>query len=150
MSQSLAKIYIHAIFSTKNRASCLSPDIRHELFPYMATVLQNLDCPPIIVGGEKDHLHILCALSKNLSAKDFIAKIKPPTSKWLKTKGVRFGKFQWQNGYGVFSVSASNLYREKKYIMNQAEHHKKVSFQDEFREFLKRYEIEYDEEHVWD
>ena len=80
----------------------------------------------------------------------FIAKIKPPASKWLKTKGVRFGKFQWQNGYGVFSVNASNLHRVKKYIMNQEEHHRKVSFQDEFREFLKRYEIEYNEEHVWD
>ena len=150
MSQSLAKIYVHAIFSTKNRMACLSPGLCQELYPYTATVLQNLDCPPIQIGGVVDHIHILCALSKNLSIKEFIAEIKKPTSKWVKTKDAIFRNFFWQGGYGAFSVSQSQVERVRAYIIGQTEHHRKQTFQDEFRAFLRKYKIPFDERYVWD
>jgi REP element-mobilizing transposase RayT len=150
MPQSLAQIYVHIIFSTKDRNPFLLPDIRAELFPYTATVLRNLECYPVEVGGVEDHLHILCSLSKNLAVKELMEKVKTPTSKWLKTKSRTLQKFHWQSGYGAFSVSASQLETVSTYIRNQEQHHQKIGFQDEFRKFLKRYKIEYDERYVWD
>ena len=150
MSQSLAQIYVHAIFSTKNRVPCLAPDLCAELYPYTVQVLNNMNCPAIQVGGVSDHMHILCRMSKNVDASKLIEGIKTPTSKWVKTQGTGLRNFYWQGGYGVFSVSPTNLDRVKRYILGQEEHHKKVTFQDEFRNFLKRYQIEYDERYVWD
>ena len=128
MSQSLAKIYVHAIFSTKNRVPCLSPDVSAELHPYAATVLKNMECPPIQIGGVADHIHILCALSKNLSAAKFIEEIKKPLSKWLKTKAAALKGFHWQSGYGVFSVSQSKVQDVRRYIQRQAAHHGRQAF----------------------
>jgi REP element-mobilizing transposase RayT len=150
MSQSLAKLYVHAIFATKGRIPCLTPGIRAELFPYLATVLNNMDCPAIEVGGAADHVHLLCMMSKSLAAGDLIKNAKTSSSKWIKTMGPEFDGFQWQAGYGVFSVSASNVPNVVQYIRHQEEHHRKISFQDEFRRFLERYRIEYDERYVWD
>lgn len=150
MAQSLSKIYVHVIFSTKHRWACLDAGIREELFPYMATVLNNLDCPAIQVGGASDHPHALCVMSKNIEAKKLIEEMKKPTSKWLKAKGALYGKFSWQNGYGAFSVSQSQVQRVRSYILGQEEHHKRQTFQDEYRAFLKKYEIPYDERYVWD
>ena len=150
MAQSLSKIYVHAIFSTKNRLPCLEPAICTELYPYAATVLKNLACRPIQIGGAEDHLHILCILSKNVAVAKLIEEIKKPTSKWLKTKGAAFGKFGWQNGYGAFSVSQSHLESVRTYVAGQEKHHRTVTFQEEFRRFLERYQVEYDERYVWD
>jgi len=150
MSQSLAKIYVHAIFSTKQRVTCLYPELCAELYPYAATVLKNMDCSPIQIGGVSDHLHILCAMSKHLKLIDFIAEIKRPTSKWVKTQGAALRNFSWQSGYGAFSVSQSQVERVRNYIVTQTEHHRRRTFQEEFRAFLKRYQIEYDERYVWD
>ncbi|MBN1866842.1 IS200/IS605 family transposase [Candidatus Sumerlaeota bacterium] len=150
MPQSLAKVYVHAVFSTKERMACLTPALCAELYPYAATVLGNMDCPCIQVGGAADHVHILCALSKTLSVADFIEEIKKPTSKWLKRKGAAFGRFQWQNGYGAFSVSQSQARRVTEYIRNQPQRHKRLTFQEEFQALLRKHEIPFDERYVWD
>ena len=150
MAQSLAKIYVHAIFSTKHRLPCLTPEIRPELYRYASGVLKNIDCPAIQIGGTEDHMHILGLLSKNINPEEMIEKIKTPTSKWIKTKGEKWAEFHWQNGYGLFSVSQSNVQKVMAYILKQEEHHEKKTFQEEFRLFLKRYQIPYDERYVWD
>lgn len=150
MSQSLAKLYVHAIFSTKNRIAFLKPDIRARVFSHMATTLQNLNCPPIEIGGISDHVHVLCTQSKSIAAEDLVKEMKVPTSKFVKEIDPSLHDFHWQGGYSVFSVSPSNLQKVREYIVNQETHHKKESFQDEFRRFLKKYEIPYDERYVWD
>lgn len=150
MAQSLSKIRVHIIFGTKNRNPCLNPTIRGELYPYTSTVLKNLDCPAITIGGVDDHIHILCTLSKNLSIAQLIEEVKKPTSRWLKSKGAGFHGFHWQNGYGAFSVSQSDVAKVRAYIANQEEHHRTLTFQEEFRRFLKKYQVSYDERYVWD
>ena len=151
MSQSLAKIYTHIIYSTKHRYPFLADEsLRAEMHAYLGGTCNNLNCPAIIVGGTADHVHILCMLSRNLSLADLIGEIKRSSSKWVKTKGLMARKFAWQNGYAVFSVSQSQIEQVKAYIACQDEHHRKKSYQDEFRLFLKRYRVEYDEQYVWD
>lgn len=154
MGQSLNKIYIHLVFSTKNRKPMISEDVQDDLFSYLGGICKNLECNPIQVGGYRNHVHILCLLSKKIALMNLIEKIKSNSSKWMKTKGVQFSDFYWQSGYGVFSVNPTVNPTEieivKQYILNQEEHHKKMSFQDEFLKFLKKYNVDYDERYVWD
>ena len=117
---------------------------------YLGGSCNNLDCPVLTVGGAADHVHILCALSRNLAIAKLVGEIKRGSSKWVKTNGRILTKFAWQNGYGAFSVSQSDVERVRRYIATQEEHHRKNTFQDEYRAFLKEYEIEYDERYVWD
>ncbi len=131
MSQSLAQIHIHIIFSTKHRRPFLIDDnIRGEMHAYLAAVLKENDCPARIIGGCSDHVHILCRFSRMNTLAKIIAEIKRSSSKWIKSKGPEFILFQWQNGYGAFSVSFSGISATHKYIMDQAKHHKRISFQD--------------------
>ncbi|OWK99571.1 transposase [Kaistella haifensis DSM 19056] len=150
MGQSLNKIYIHIVFSTKHRVPLISKEIEEELFSYLGGICKNLECNPIQIGGHKDHIHILCLLSKKIALMDLIEKVKTNSSKWIKTKGKEFENFYWQNGYGAFSVNPTEIEIVKNYILNQEEHHKKKTFQEEFLAFLKKYDVEYDERYVWD
>ncbi len=150
MSQSLSQLYVHLVYSTKHRAPCLTEALRPRLWAYTAVVLKNLDCVPIEVGGIADHVHILTLLSKNLSAAKLVEEVKKPTSKWLKTQDPALHEFHWQSGYGIFSIGRSELSMVREYIMTQDEHHKTVSFQDEFRRLLKEHGVEFDERYVWD
>ncbi len=151
MSQSLAKILVHTVFSTKDRRPFLrNKSLRDELHRYLGGILMNHDCQPLIVGGVEDHVHILSTLSRTCEAAEMVKEIKRGSSLWLKTKGPSLHDFAWQNGYGIFSIGHSQIAAVKNYIAGQKEHHRKVSFQDEFRVFLKRYEIEFDERYVWD
>lgn len=151
MAQSLSKVLVHIVFSTKNRYPFLrEKSIRNEMHAYLGGTCKHLGCPVLIVGGVEDHVHILCALSRNISIAKFLGDMKRESSKWIKTKKGILSKFAWQNGYGIFSVSQSQIERVKKYIANQEEHHSKKKFQDEFRSLLKKYEIEFDERYVWD
>lgn len=151
MPQSLSRIYVHIVFSTKGRYPFLSDLlIRKEMHAYLGGTCNELRCPVIAVGGVSDHAHILCSLSKNLPVADLIGDVKRSSSKWVKSKGRMLGKFAWQAGYGVFSVSQSQVETVRWYIAKQEDHHRKKSFQDEFRLFLKKYQIEYDERYVWD
>jgi REP element-mobilizing transposase RayT len=151
MSQSLAKILVHAVFSTKDRRPFLRDKIlRGELHRYLGGILTNLDCQPIIVGGVADHVHLLCALSRTCEAAAMVKEVKRGSSLWVKTKSPDLHDFAWQNGYGIFSIGFSQIASVRGYIAGQEEHHRKVLFQDEFRLLLKRYEIEFDERYVWD
>ncbi len=151
MPQSLAKILVHTVFSTKDRRPFLrDKTLCEELHRYLGGILTNLDCQPIIVGGVEDHVHLLCALSRTREAAAMVKEVKRGSSLWLKTRSPDLQDFAWQSGYGIFSIGFSQLESVRDYIAGQAEHHRKVSFQDEFRLLLKRYEIEFDERYVWD
>ena len=150
MPQSLVKNYMHITFSTKKRYPFIDKPIKEELFSYLGVICKNLECNPIIVGGHKDHVHILCLLSRKIALMKLIEKLKAYSSKWIKTKGQQYQNFYWQNGYGGFSIHQIQTNVVKKYISTQDEHHKELSFKDEYRAFLKEYDIDYDERYVWD
>ena len=151
MPQSLAKILVHAVFSTKERRRFLRDAIlRDELHRYLGGTVGNLGCQPMIVGGVEDHVHMLFALSRTSAVAEVLKEVKRSSSIWIKTKSPDFDDFAWQNGYGIFSIGFSQIETVRAYIQNQEEHHRNVTFQDEFRAFLKRYEIEFDERYVWD
>ena len=149
MGQSLARLLVHSVFSTKERRPFLrSEEIRTEIYAYIAGILRNLQSPSIIIGGAEDHIHILSSLSKNVALSELIGRIKGSSSKRLKEKGIH--GFAWQNGYGAFSVSEWQVAAVTAYIANQAEHHRQFSFQDEVRQLLKRHHTAFDERYVWD
>ena len=148
MAQSLANILVHAIWSTKERRPVIADALRSNLHGYMAGILKNIESPALIINSVSDHVHVLCQLSKNLAACKLVEEIKKSSSKWMKENGVP--DFAWQNGYGLFSVSQSNVDVVWKYIEGQAEHHRKRDFKEEFREFCKRYNVSLDERYVWD
>jgi REP element-mobilizing transposase RayT len=150
MPQSHASILIHLIFSTKNREPLITPEVEPELFPYMATVFREMDSPSLTINGTADHVHCLFRLSRKQPIMDVIEEVKKSSSKWIKTKGDAFAKFYWQLGYGAFSIGESGVAALKRYIANQKEHHRTKTFQEEFRAFLQKYKIEYDERYVWD
>ncbi|HEY5914545.1 MAG TPA: transposase [Verrucomicrobiae bacterium] len=149
MPQSLAKILVHLIFSTKHREPVISPAIRPRLHGYIVGILDNLKSPSLQTGGVADHIHILCALSRTISTADLLEDVKKSSSKWMKANG-GVPAFTWQAGYGAFSVGESQADAVIRYIQNQEEHHHKMTFQDEFRKFLERYKVAYDERYVWD
>lgn len=150
MAQSLARVLVHLVFSTKNRVPLLTPEIRIELHPYLSVVLNNDGCTSLRVGGVEDHVHLFFALSRTRTISQVVENVKTSSSKWLKTKGPALSDFHWQSGYGIFSVSQSNADEVVDYILRQEEHHRTMTFQQELRRLLERYEVEYDERYVWD
>ena len=150
MSQSLAQIYLHIVFSTKHRQPLIGDDVKDELYQYIGSICKALECHPIQIGGYYDHVHILCSLSKKVAVIKLLEEVKKSSSKWIKTKGEDYSGFYWQDGYGAFSVSHSELDAVSEYIRNQYEHHSTQTFQDESRVLFKRYNVIYDERYVWD
>ena len=150
MSQSLSSILIHLVFSTKDREPFITSAIETELHPYMATIFRELKSPSLAIDGTTDHVHIFFSLARVITIADIVEEVKTSTSKWIKTKGRDFRNFHWQRGYGAFSIGQSNVVTLKRYIRNQKQHHRHVTFQDEYRKFLKAYGIDYDERFVWD
>jgi putative transposase len=150
MPQSLAQNLIHLVFSTKGRAPVLSAEIRPELNSYLAGILREWDSPAILVNSVADHTHLLFALCKNHALAKIVEEVKKGSSKCIKTKADSFAEFHWQNGYGAFSVSQSNAATVRQYVATQEEHHRVMTFQDEFRELLKRHGLAFDERYVWD
>jgi putative transposase len=150
MGQSLVKNYMHIVFSTKHRQNFILPPVEEELHSYLGGVCKNLECHPIKIGGYTDHVHILCMLSKKIALMKLLEDVKSDSSKWIKKMGKDYANFYWQDGYGAFSVNPKNVEDVIQYIGNQHEHHQKQDFQDEYRGFLKRYKVEYDERFVWD
>ena len=150
MPQSLGALYVHVIFSTKDRTPCLPRAIRPDLRAYTAGTLRNLDCTLVDFNSLADHVHILCTLSRTLAIAKLLEEMKKASSKWLKPKAPALRNFHWQNGYGAFSVSPSKVPEVRRYIDNQDEHHRKLTFQEEYRAFLERHGIAYDERYVWD
>lgn len=150
MPQSLVKNYIHITFSTKYRQPLIDNHIKEDLFNYLGGICKNLECNPLRVGGYRDHIHILCILSRKIALMKLIEKLKTHSSKWIKTKGEEYKKFYWQKGYGCFSVNPRQTNIVMDYIVNQEQHHIKKSFKEEYLKLLKKYEMEYDERYVWD
>ncbi len=151
MPQSLAKILVHLVFSTKDRRPFLrDKNLREELHNYLGGILTNHDCQPIIIGGVEDHVHILSTLARTCEAAAMVKEVKRGSSLWLKTKSPDLYDFAWQSGCGIFSIGFSQVETMRNYIAGQEEHHRIISFQDEFRKFLRRYEIEFDECYVCD
>lgn len=155
MGQSLVKNYIHLIFSTKHRKPLIQPPAEAELHAYLGGICKRLECHPIKIGGYTDHVHILCMLSKKIALVKLLEEVKSHSSKWIKTKSDELKQFYWQDGYGAFSVNPFSVNPSEvdvviHYIANQKEHHSKISFQDEYRAFLKKYKVDYDERYVWD
>lgn len=150
MPQSLVKMLIHIVFSTKNRADLILPEIEPDLFGYLSGIVGNNGSKLILANGTANHVHLLISLGKTISISELIGDIKRDSSKWIKKKDLQFKDFYWQEGYGAFSVSQSQAETVMKYIANQKRHHKQKDFKDEMREFYRKYEIEYDERYVWD
>lgn len=151
MPQSLVQVYLHLVFSTKDRAPFLrDKSLRERMHGYLAGACTQLDSPAIIVGGVEDHVHILIRFSKVLEIANLIRDIKRESSKWVKDQSAQCSEFQWQRGYGAFSISPSHVAALTKYIREQEQHHKSESFQDEFRRLCRKYGIEIDEKYCWD
>ncbi len=151
MPQSLAKVLVHTVFSTKERRPFLrASPLREELHQYLGGILKHLDCQPLIVGGVEDHVHLLASLSRTCTVAEMVKEAKRSSSLCLKVREPGLWDFAWQAGYGIFSIGFSQLEDVRRYIGHQEAHHRKHSFQDEFRMLLQRYQIAYDERYVWD
>jgi putative transposase len=150
MPQSLVKMLVHIVFSTKNREDLILPGIESSLFGYMHGIVENNKSKLILANGTTDHVHLLISLGKTLSISELVGDIKRDSSSWIKKEGSDFKNFYWQEGYGAFSVGQTQVGEVMKYIESQKEHHKSKDFKTEFRGFLNKYEMEYDERYVWD
>jgi putative transposase len=150
MPQSLSLLIVHLIFSTKERRPVLDADTCPKLHAYLATVARNADCEAYRVGSVADHAHLAIRLSRTIAIAKLVEELKTSSSKWLKTQSSGLTAFLWQRGYGCFSVGPSDLDSLRAYIDNQQAHHKTRTFQDEYRMFLRKYGLAYDEAYVWD
>jgi REP element-mobilizing transposase RayT len=156
MPQSLSRILIHATFSTKDRVRALAyPDLRETLDAYTVGILRNLHCPSVQTGSVIDHMHILYVQSRTTTVANVIGTVKRETSAWIKAqkpevKDPYLVKFAWQSGYAAFSVGESGAGQVTRYIADQEEHHRRVTFQDEYRRLLEKCAVAFDERFVWD
>ena len=150
MPQSLYKMLAHIVFSTKNRADLIAPEIEDGLFGYIHGIAENNGAKLIVGGGTANHIHLLVSLPKKIDVPDLIGDIKRDSSVWVKEQSTKYADFYWQKGYGAFSIGQSQVETITNYIKNQKEHHQKHDYKSEFRAWLQKYEIEYDEQYVWD
>ena len=150
MSQSLTRLYAHLVFSTKNRQAFFDETIRSRVHGYLASVIRDLESPWVVVGGVADHVHILFDMGKMVAPVKFVEQVKRESSKFVKTIDKKYARFYWQRGYGMFSVSPKDRDEAERYVRNQEEHHRQLTFQDEYRAMLRHYDVDYDEQYVWD
>lgn len=150
MSQSLSRILLHLVFSTKNREPWLDSDLRPRAFAYLAEIGRDMGCTVHRVGGVADHIHMAMELPRTMTVADFVKKVKAASSVWIKDHGRHHEGFSWQAGYGVFSLGASQLQSLTDYIDQQEEHHRMKGFQEEYLEFLGKYGVAYDERYLWE
>jgi len=150
MSQSLVKNLLHLVYSTKYHKPWIPAEIRDGLYAYQAGIFKQWNSPALAIGGVADHVHTLFTLSKNHPLVKLVEEVKKGSSKWMKVDGPRNKDFQWQSGYATFSVSESNRDEVRRYIENQEEHHRRMTFEDELRVLFRRHGIEFDERYVWD
>lgn len=150
MPQSLARLHVHLIFSTKNREPWITDKIRDALHAYIGTVLAERECVPAFINSVGDHIHILFILSRKTAVSNVVEDIKKHSSRWIKTQADGSASFAWQHGYGAFSVSESKVDDVRRYVANQRDHHRVKTFQEEYRTVLERHGISFDERYVWD
>ncbi len=149
MAQSLSQLLVHIVFATKDRYPFINANVRGELESYAASVLRTCESPAVVIYAMPNHMHTLCRLAKTWCVARLIQDLKANTSRWIKGKGGMLQKFQWQGGYGAFSVSPSNAEAVRSYIAQQEEHHRRVTFEDELRTLLRKHGIEFNEEYLW-
>lgn len=149
MAQSLSQLYVHIIFHTKYNQDLIDAAIETELYAYIGGIIKANGSLPIKINGTPNHIHILSTMSKNIALAKFVEEIKRNSSLWIKTKGERYQEFARQGGYAGYSVSQSAIEKVARYIDNQKEHHKTISYQDEYRKFLDEYGVDYDENYLW-
>jgi len=137
------------IFSTKDRIEMIAPDVEPRLYAYLGGIARKHQTRLLDVGGTANHIHLLISQSKNVALSNLMEELKKSSSKWMKEQGNEYSKFQWQDGYGGFSIGASQIGNVKSYLAKQKHHHRKITFQEEFIEFLKKYEIGYNEKYLW-
>ena len=150
MPQSLSQILVHLVFSTKNRQPLLSDEIRNELHAYIGGIIEIQKGNLLKAGSVVDHMHLLIAHPRTCAPADLVQEIKTGSSKWLKNKSPQFADFQWQSGYGIFSISPTHRLDLEQYLANQAEHHRKITFQEEYCHLLEKYGIQFDHRYLWD
>jgi REP element-mobilizing transposase RayT len=150
MPQSLASIHLHVVFSTKHRESWLTAPFAQRTYDYIGGTLRGNGCALIAAGGIPDHVHLLVSMSRELNVAELVKLVKSNSSRWIHDTFPELHAFAWQAGYGAFAVSYANIPNVRAYLANQEKHHAKESFQDEFRDFLRRHEMTWDEKYVWD
>jgi putative transposase len=149
MAQTLVSLYVHIVFSTKNRVDMIQTDVEEELWAYIGGILKNNKSKLLASNGTQNHIHLLISLSKNIALSELVGDVKRDSSKWIKTKGEHYQNFQWQDGYGAFSVGYTQIADVETYIANQKIHHAEINFEDELRYFLNKYEVNFDEKFIW-
>ena len=149
MPQSLVKILVHMVWSTKDRVRMITPEFEPQLFGYISGIITNNGGRMIIAGGDADHMHLLASVGR-IAISELIGDIKRDSSSWIKEQDTRFAQFYWQRGYGAFSIGQSQVPAVSKYIRDQKEHHRTQNYQDEFRALCAKYEVEIDERFCWD
>lgn len=150
MPQSLSRVLVHLVFSTKNREPSLSAEIRAQLHPYLARALQTEGCTAIQNGGVADHVHLLFGLSRTVTIAKVVERVKTSSTKWIKKSFVDRAEFAWQAGYGALSIGSDGIPACVQYILDQELHHQNRSFQDEYRDLMHLACIEIDERYAWD
>jgi putative transposase len=149
MAHTYARLYIHAVWSTKDRRSLITPSLQAKLYPYIGGIARKQNFTTVAVGGVEDHIHILLALPSSLAVAKAIQLLKGNSAKWVNETVAVPGGFAWQEGYGAFTIGVSQVERTVAYIEGQAEHHRKQTFQEEFVQFLQTHGIEYDPRYIW-
>lgn len=150
MANTYSKVYIQVVFAVKGRQNLIRAEIREELHKYITGIITNRDQKLLSIFCMPDHTHLLIGLKPSISISDLVRDIKAGSSKFINDKNLIKGKFSWQEGFGVFSYSGSQIDTVIKYIQNQEKHHNKKSFKEEYLEFLKKFEIEYDEKYLFE
>ncbi len=150
MANTYSQVYLQIVFGVKNRLSIIQSEWKNDLCKYICGIVNNLRCKPIIINGVGDHLHLLIGLKPTISISELVQKIKANSSRWINENNLVRGKFEWQSGYGVFSYSHSQLTQVINYIKNQEVHHSKKTFSQEYEEFLKAFEIEYEKKYIFE
>jgi REP element-mobilizing transposase RayT len=149
MATTFTKILVHFVFSTKNRAPIITPEIEPRLHAYMRGIAKNHESPVIAMNGTTDHVHMLISISKKIAVAQLMEEVKRDSSSWIKKQDRKFDAFYWQEGYGAFSIGESAVERVTQYIDNQKRHHARTTFKEEFVMLLKKYKIDYDERYIW-
>ncbi len=150
MSETLTNLLYHIVFSTKMRMNMITPELAKELYPYIGGIIRGEKGKLLKIGGTSDHVHLLAVFHPSKSVSEMVKRIKGNSSRWINESRLIPHKFEWQRGYGAFSVSESACYAVAKYIGNQDEHHKKMTFQDEYMILLKKNRIQYDGKQILD
>jgi putative transposase len=150
MAHTYTDLLFHMVFSTKNRVPHIDQELKDDLHQYMGGIVKGIEGVPLIINGTEDHVHLLVVLPPKVAVSDAIRTIKANSSGWVHKKWPKRRQFAWQTGYGAFTVSQSKRASVMRYITDQEEHHKKMTFQEEFIRLLERHGIQYDSRYVWD